>query len=117
MIRPVPHGLPLTSTAIPVINADKYNFVNIKALATAITNWTITSTAPVDGEALMIRIYSAAAQNIAWTPTGAGAQTIYSGIVTLPIITVAGKTMTILLIYDSVVAAPGWYCTAAGSRQ
>lgn len=88
------------SSATPSINADLYDQFNITAMTANITSMTSgLSGTLVDGQRLLIRFKSAAAQTIAW-----GTSYASSGVATLPTTTVAGKTIMVGLIYDSVAA-------------
>jgi hypothetical protein len=72
---------------------------NITSMTTGLTG------TPTDGQKLLIRIKGAAAQTIAW-----GVSFISSGVATLPTTTVAGRTHTVGLIWDS--AVQDWVCVA-----
>lgn len=109
--RIVPRWSSEVSSATPTINTDKYDCYSITALATAITSMTTNiSGTPLNFQKLLIRIKDdGTARAITWGASFA------SGIVTLPATTVLGKTLTTLLIYNSVSGK--WVCQASGSEQ
>jgi hypothetical protein len=104
--RVTPRVNTVASSATPAINTDTTDLFTITALAANITSMTsgLTGT-PTDGQKLMIRIKGAAAQTITW-----GASFISSGVATLLASTVAGKTHTVGLVWDSAVS--DWVCVA-----
>ncbi|MDA3815064.1 MAG: right-handed parallel beta-helix repeat-containing protein [Patescibacteria group bacterium] len=99
-----------TSSATPTINTDNLDAHSITALASAITSMTTNlSGTPTNFDKLLIRIKdNGTARAITW---GTDFQ---DGSVALPTTTVAGKTLMIGLIYDSVDSK--WTCEATGSR-
>jgi len=109
--RVVPRWVAIASSATPTINTDKYDCYSVTALATAITSMTTNlSGTPLNFQKLLIRIKdNGTARAITWGASFA------SGIVTLPATTVISKTLTVLLIYNSVSGK--WVCQAAGSEQ
>lgn len=106
----LPRVTTTTSSATPTINTDNYDALSITALAVAITSMTTNlSGTPVNFQQLTIRIKdNGSARAITW---GASFE---SGSVSLPSTTVAGKTLMVRLMYDSVDAK--WACEASGSR-
>jgi hypothetical protein len=99
-----------TSSATPTINTDNYDAYSITALAANITSMTTNlSGTPTNFQKLLIRIKDDGSdRTIAW---GASFQ---DGSVALPTTTIAGKTLLVGLIYDSVDSK--WTCEASGSR-
>jgi hypothetical protein len=98
----------ITSLATPSIDTDACDLVTITALATNITSMTTKLTgSPANGQRLTIRIKdNGSSQSITW-----GDSFTSSGAATLLAATVARKTHTIDLIYDSV--AGKWICLTA----
>ena len=97
-----------TSDATPDIDSDDYDAVTITALAAAITDVNVTGT-PTNFQHLMFRIKdNGTEREIAW-----GSDFEASG-VALPDTTVAGKTLLVGFIYDSVDSK--WACEATSSR-
>jgi hypothetical protein len=98
--RYAPRVTTITSSATPAPNADTTDQYQISALATTITSFGApTGTGIVNGQKLLIRIYSAATQNITAWDSGTGG---YAAIgVTLPTATVAGKYLYVGCIYNS----------------
>ena len=95
----------IAGATAPTINTDSWDAVSLTAITAAInmgTNWSGTG---ADFQDIIIRFKSAAAQAITW-----GSMHASSGVATLPTTTVAGKTITVGLIYD--VIAAKWYCMA-----
>lgn len=91
----------VTSAATFDINADIYGAVNVSALAVAVTSVTVSGT-PDDLQPLTIRIKDAGvAKALAF-----GSQFEAVG-AALPVITVAGKRMTLQFVYDSAAAKWG----------
>lgn len=104
-----PRVTTITSSATPTYNTDTCDAVSITALATGITSMSSGKTGtPADFQKLMFRIYSASAQSITWDTD------FTSGTVALPTATIAGKPLTVGVIYDTAVSK--WVCEAAGSR-
>lgn len=101
----------IVSDAEPTVNTDNCDYVTITALATAITSMTTNlSGTPVNFQKLVFRIKdNGTARAITW---GASFQ---SGTIALPTTTVAGKTLLVGFIYDSVDSK--WTCEASGSRS
>jgi hypothetical protein len=105
-----PRVTTITSSATPAINTDACDAVTITALAAAITSMTsgLTGT-PHNFQKLMIRIKdNGTLRAISW------GSSFEAGTVALPTTTVAGKTLLVGLVYDSVDAK--WACEATGSR-
>ena len=98
-----------TSDATPDIDSDDYDAVTITAQAVAITDVNVTGT-PTNFQKIMFRIKdNGTLRAIAWgTDFEAGSQA-------LPDTTVAGKTLLVGFIYDSVDSK--WACEATGSRE
>jgi hypothetical protein len=95
-----PRVTPVTSSATPTFNTDTTDLLSITALTVVITSMTSGRTGTlVNGQKLMVRFEAATALAIAW-----GADYVSSGIASLPTTTVAGKTITVGLVYDSVAA-------------
>jgi hypothetical protein len=97
----------VASSATPSINTDTTDLFTITALAANITSMTsgLTGT-PTDGQRLLIRIKdNGTARTIAW-----GASFLSSGVATLLATTVANKTHTVGLVWDSAVS--DWVCVA-----
>lgn len=93
----------ITSTGVPPLNIDLYNFLSITALATAVTSFTtgLTGT-PGDGQMLRMRILDAGtARTLAF---GSKFESVGPP---LPTTTVASKRMTLSFMYDSVSAKWG----------
>jgi hypothetical protein len=105
--RVTPRVLTVSSTATPAINTDNCDFVTILSLATNITSMTSgLSGTPTDGQKLMIKFKdNGSARTIAW-----GTSFQSSGVGTLPVTTVAGKTHHVGLIWDAGVSK--WVCLA-----
>jgi len=95
------------SSATPSINTDTTDLFEITALAAAITSMTTNLTGtPIDGQTLLIRIKdNGTARAITW-----GASFVSSGVATLLATTVASKTHTVGLMYNSTAAV--WVCMA-----
>ena len=105
--RITPRVVSVASSATPAINTDNGDVFNLTSLATNVTSMTTSLTGtPTDGQRMIIRIKSAAAQTIAW-----GASFISSGVAILPTATLATKTHLVGFIYDSV--ALKWVCVAS----
>lgn len=99
---------PIASSATPAINVDLYNNLSITALAVAITGFTITGTIN-NFHRLLVRIKdNGTARAITW------GSSFEAGAVALPTTTVAGKTLLVGFIGDSVDAK--FACEASGSR-
>ena len=97
-----------TSDATPDIDSDDYDAVTITALAAAITDVNVTGT-PTNFQHLMFRIKDDGTEReIAW------GSDFEAGGVALPDTTVAGKTLLVGFIYDSVDNK--WACEATSSR-
>lgn len=94
--RVAPRVTTITSSATPAPNSDTTDQYEISAQAATITSFGAPTGTPVDGQKLIIRIYSAAVQTItAWN-------SIYAPIgTTLPTATVAGKYLYVGCIYNS----------------
>jgi hypothetical protein len=105
----VPRVNSITSSATPAPNADTTDQFEISAQAATITSFGAPTGTPVDGQKLIIRIYSAAAQTItAWN-------SIYATIgTTLPTTTVAGKYIYVGCIYNS--TSSKWDVVAVGTQ-
>lgn len=101
--------LSITSSATPAINTDNYTAFSITALAVNITSMTSGLTgSPQDFDKFIIRILdTGVSRSIIW---GSKYETRVSA---LPLNTVAGKVLTVGLIYDAVTAKYG--CMAVGS--
>jgi hypothetical protein len=99
-----------TSSATPTINTDNYDAYSITALAEAITSMTTNlSGTPTNFQMLLIRIKdNGTARAITWGTS------FQSGVATLPTTTVAGKTLLVGLMWDSVDSK--WTCESVGSR-
>lgn len=108
--RITPRITTITSHATPTINTDNCDAVTITAQAEAITSMTTNlSGTPTNFQRLLIRIKdNGTARAITWGTS------FQSGSATLPTTTVAGKTLMVGLIYDSVDSK--WTCEATGSR-
>lgn len=108
--RITPRVTTITSHATPTINTDNCDAVTITAQAEAITSMTTNlSGTPTNFQRLLIRIKDdGTARAITWGPS------FQSGSATLPGTTVAGKTLMVGLIHDSVDSK--WTCEATGSR-
>ena len=102
-----PRVTQIASSATPVIDTDTCDFVDITALAAAITSMTTNlSGAPTNGQRLTIRIKDDGnSRAITW---GASFENIGG---TLPTTTTPGKRHTVQLIYDT--TALKWGCVAA----
>ena len=101
----------ISSSATPTINTDNCEFVDITAIATAITSMTTNlSGTPVNGQRLMIRFKdNGTAQTIAWG-------TSYEAVgVALPTTTVISKRLTVNLIYDTTTSK--WGCVATAQES
>ena len=99
-----------TSSATPTINTDNVDAHSITALATAITSFTTNlSGTPTNFQKLLIRIKDDGTARALSFGASFG-----NGSATLPTTTVAGKTLLVALIYDSVDSK--WYCESVGSR-
>lgn len=100
----------IVSAAEPTVNTDNCDYVTITALATAITSMsTNLSGTPVNFQKLVFRIKDdGTARAINW------GDSFQSGSITLPTTTVAGKTLLVGFIYDSVDGK--WTCETSGSR-
>lgn len=100
----------ITSSAMPTINTDDCDAVNITALATVITSMTTNlSGTPGDFEKLTIRIKDdGTARAITW-----GASFASRG-GTLPTTTVISKVTTVGLIYNTVTST--WDCVAVAQE-
>ena len=97
-----------TSDATPDIDSDDYDAVTITALAADITDVNVTGT-PTNFQHLMFRIKDDGTEReIAW------GSDFEAGGVALPDTTVAGKTLLVGFIYDSVDSK--WACEASSSR-
>ena len=97
-----------TSDATPDIDSDDYDAVTITALAADITDVNVTGT-PTNFQHLMFRIKDDGTEReIAW------GSDFEAGGVALPDTTVAGKTLLVGFIYDSVDSK--WACEATSSR-
>ena len=97
-----------TSDATPDIDSDDYDAVTITALAVAITDVNVTGT-PTNFQHLMFRIKdNGTLRAIAW------GSDFEAGGVALPTTSVAGKTLLVGFIYDSVDNK--WACEASSSR-
>jgi len=97
-----------TSDATPDIDSDDYDAVTITALAADITDVNVTGT-PTNFQHLMFRIKDDGTEReIAW------GSDFEAGGVALPDTTVAGKTLLVEFIYDSVDSK--WACEATSSR-
>ena len=97
-----------TSDATPDIDSDDYDAVTITALAVAITDVNVTGT-PTNFQHLMFRIKDDGTEReIAW------GSDFEAGGVALPDTTVAGKTLLVGFIYDSVDNK--WAAEASSSR-
>ncbi len=105
-----PRVTTITSSATPTINTDNCDAVTITALAVAITSMTTNlSGTPNNFDRLIIRFKDDGTPHaIAW-----GASFV-DGQIALPITTVAGKTLDVGLIYDSVRAK--WVCKATDQQ-
>lgn len=103
-------SLAIVSSATPAVNTDYYGYVNISALAVAITSMTsgLTGT-PNDGQLLVFRILdNGTPRAITWGASfvdyrGAGSPALLTT-------TVAGKRHTVTFRYDA--AAAKWGMTA-----
>lgn len=97
------------NTATPAMNVGANDEIDISGQSTAITSMTsgLVGT-PVNGQNLIVRIAATAAVAIAW-----GASFISDGVVALPTITVASKTITVGLRYNS--TAGKFVCLAAST--
>ena len=97
-----------TSDATPDINSDDYDCVTITALAVAITDVNMSGT-PTNFQHLMFRIKDDGTEReIAW------GSDFEAGGVALPDTTVAGKTLLVGFIWDSVDNK--WAAEASSSR-
>lgn len=97
----------IVSSATPTINTDTSQFVDITALAAAITSFTTNlSGSPTNFQKLIIRIKdNGTARALAW-----GAKFQARG-ATLPTTTILGKVLTVGFIYDTTTAK--WGCVAS----
>ena len=97
-----------TSDATPDINSDNYDAVTITAQAVAITDVNVTGT-PTNFQHLVFRIKdSGAAKSLTF------GSDFEAGGVALPDTTIAGKTLLVGFIWDSVDNK--WACEASSSR-
>ena len=97
-----------TSDATPDIDSDDYDAVTITALAAAITDVNVTGT-PTNFQPLMFRIKDDGTEReIAW------GSDFEAGGVALPTTSVAGKTLLVGFIWDSVDNK--WAAEASSSR-
>ena len=85
----------ITTSATPTPNADTTDIYTVTALTETATFGQPTGTNIINGQRLCIRIYSAAAQTLAWN-----AIYVNRG-VTLPTLTIAGKYLRCLFEYNS----------------
>ena len=102
-----PRVTSIASSATPTINTDVCDFVDITALAAAITSMTTNlSGTPVNGQKLIIRFKdNGTARAISW---GASFEACGAA---LPTTTVISKRLTVGLIYDTTTAK--WGCVAS----
>ena len=105
-----PGSTVITSSATPTFNTDQCNFVDITALAAAITSMTSgLSGTPFNGQKLVIRIKdNGTARAITW-----GASYESCG-VALPTTTVISKRLTVGFIYDTTTSK--WGCVASAQE-
>ena len=99
------------NVATPTLNTDDYDCHTITALDRTITSMSINlSGTPTNFQKLLIRIKDdGTARQVIWGGSFA------DGTRALPVTTIAGKTLLVGLIYDSVTA--DWHCEASGSRS
>ncbi|HEX7769697.1 MAG TPA: hypothetical protein VF422_06675, partial [Dokdonella sp.] len=100
----------ITSSATPTINTDNCDFVDITALAAAITSMTSSlSGTPTNGQKLMIRFKDdGTARAITW---GTGFEACG---VALPTTTVISKRLTVGFVYDTTTSK--WGCVASAQE-
>jgi hypothetical protein len=105
--RVTPRVTSISSSATPTINTDNCDFVDITALAVAITSMTTNlSGTPTNGDMLKIRFKdNGTARSITW-----GASFEACG-VALPTTTVVSKRLTVGFIYDTTTSK--WGCVAS----
>lgn len=110
LTRVNPRVTTIASSATPTVNTDNYDFVDITALAAAITSMTTNlSGTPVNGQKLIYRIKdNGTARAITW---GASFEAVGAA---LPSTTVISKRLMVGLIYDSTSAK--WSCVAVNQE-
>lgn len=106
LTRVAPRVLPIASNGTPSINTDNYDFVDITALAVAITSMTTNLTGtPVHWQPLIICFKdNGVARTITW---GAKFEAVGAA---LPITTIVGKRTVVGLRYSTTTSK--WMCLA-----
>lgn len=96
--RITPRVSSTTSSATPSVSTDSFDGMVLAAQAAAITSFTLSGT-PTDQQEFFIRIKATGAFAIT-APTNVSS----SGVASFPTTTVLGKTISVLLRYDSTAA-------------